>query len=134
MYFNYSFFFFKQKTAYEMRISDWSSDVCSSDLDRRAADGVHRTLFVDRLANDVEDAAERLRAAGHRYLRAGVGDGLAPGQAVGRVHRDREDGVLAEVLRALEPETFAVVHVFDRVHNPGELAGELGVDAGTGGP
>src|SRR3546814_10540907 len=33
------FFFFKQKTAYEMRISDWSSDVCSSDLgaDRRVA-------------------------------------------------------------------------------------------------
>src|SRR3546814_14422041 len=38
------FFFFKQKTAYEMRISDWSSDVCSSDLrteylaeDRRTA-------------------------------------------------------------------------------------------------
>src|SRR3546814_3249150 len=29
------FFFFKQKTAYEMRISDWSSDVCSSDLDHR---------------------------------------------------------------------------------------------------
>src|SRR3546814_15437380 len=28
------FFFFKQKTAYEMRISDWSSDVCSSDLGR----------------------------------------------------------------------------------------------------
>src|SRR3546814_8362987 len=28
-------FFFKQKTAYEMRISDWSSDVCSSDLKRR---------------------------------------------------------------------------------------------------
>src|SRR3546814_4748091 len=27
-----NFFFFKQKTAYEMRISDWSSDVCSSDL------------------------------------------------------------------------------------------------------
>src|SRR3546814_12887545 len=33
-------FFFKQKTAYEMRISDWSSDVCSSDLrSRRAAHG-----------------------------------------------------------------------------------------------
>src|SRR3546814_9420786 len=30
----YVFFFFKQKTAYEMRISDWSSDVCSSDLHR----------------------------------------------------------------------------------------------------
>src|SRR3546814_17335313 len=34
------FFFFKQKTAYEMRISDWSSDVCSSDLDRNRC-GVH---------------------------------------------------------------------------------------------
>src|SRR3546814_1402980 len=31
-------FFFKQKTAYEMRISDWSSDVCSSDLDYLAED------------------------------------------------------------------------------------------------
>src|SRR3546814_6700829 len=29
---SFSFFFFKQKTAYEVRISDWSSDVCSSDL------------------------------------------------------------------------------------------------------
>src|SRR3546814_5126081 len=33
------FFFFKQKTAYEMRISDWSSDVCSSDLSAATADG-----------------------------------------------------------------------------------------------
>src|SRR3546814_7048715 len=32
LYFCVLFFFFKQKTAYEMRISDWSSDVCSSDL------------------------------------------------------------------------------------------------------
>src|SRR3546814_6194678 len=32
-----SFFVFKQKTAYEMRISDWSSDVCSSDLQHRQA-------------------------------------------------------------------------------------------------
>src|SRR3546814_7940739 len=32
MLFSVLFFFFKQKTAYEMRISDWSSDVCSSDL------------------------------------------------------------------------------------------------------
>src|SRR3546814_1058550 len=33
-------FFFKQKTAYEMRISDWSSDVCSSDLSGRDAEGL----------------------------------------------------------------------------------------------
>src|SRR3546814_1433827 len=38
------FFFFKQKTAYEMRISDWISDVCSSDLQRlqrRCRDDLH---------------------------------------------------------------------------------------------
>src|SRR3546814_9467164 len=36
--YNFLFCFFKQKTAYEMRISDWSSDVCSSDLEGRAAE------------------------------------------------------------------------------------------------
>src|SRR3546814_10402317 len=39
----FSFFFFKQKTAYEMRISDWSSDVCSSDLQPAAARGSARS-------------------------------------------------------------------------------------------
>src|SRR3546814_15129632 len=41
--FFFVFFFFKQKTAYEMRISDWSSDVCSSDL---AAITVQATISV----------------------------------------------------------------------------------------
>src|SRR3546814_5045912 len=49
----YSFLCFKQKTAYEMRISDWSSDVCSSDLARLLYQAppallthqVHRTVF-----------------------------------------------------------------------------------------
>src|SRR3546814_16750103 len=48
-----AFFFFKQKTAYDMRISDWSSDVCSSDLSGRcrdAADGESRRLRRDRAA------------------------------------------------------------------------------------
>src|SRR3546814_2546116 len=41
------FVFFKQKTAYEMRISDWSSDVCSSDLPAlRVADGVGRPALT----------------------------------------------------------------------------------------
>src|SRR3546814_2288058 len=38
------FFFFKQKTAYEVRISDWSSDVCSSDLQGR--DRLHRARLA----------------------------------------------------------------------------------------
>src|SRR3546814_19503484 len=40
----FCFFFFKQKTAYEMRISDWSSDVCSSDLLYGFCTGVKRSL------------------------------------------------------------------------------------------
>src|SRR3546814_13567937 len=48
------FFFFKQKTAYEMRISDWSSDVCSSDLDR----DLH--IFIARTARQANDAVHQL--------------------------------------------------------------------------
>src|SRR3546814_18686448 len=42
------FFFFKQKTAYEMRISDWSSDVCSSDLDPHLARAERGAVDRDR--------------------------------------------------------------------------------------
>src|SRR3546814_19819019 len=43
------FFFFKQKTAYEMRISDWSSDVCSSDLIHRCSLPLFKPLAVSCL-------------------------------------------------------------------------------------
>src|SRR3546814_7278182 len=48
VFFCHLFFFFKQKTAYEMRISDWSSDVCSSDLGREPGIGF-LNQFVDIL-------------------------------------------------------------------------------------
>src|SRR3546814_13627788 len=57
------FFFFKQKTAYEMRISDWSSDVCSSDL----ADKVHPIDSPDHVVFggfDGDATAYSLMAAG----------------------------------------------------------------------
>src|SRR3546814_8022999 len=46
--FDFGFFFFKQKTAYEMRISDWSSDVCSSDLafGRRRRDRMQKSMIM----------------------------------------------------------------------------------------
>src|SRR3546814_10526695 len=44
------FFFFKQKTAYEMRISDWSSDVCSSDLP---------ILLLDEATSALDSESER---------------------------------------------------------------------------
>src|SRR3546814_3645656 len=45
------FFFFKQKTAYEMRISDWSSDVCSSDLHQSGLrhHGARRGRLMEKL-------------------------------------------------------------------------------------
>src|SRR3546814_8545479 len=54
-------FFFKQKTAYEMRISDWSSDVCSSDLDFQRADRRRRDLDLDAILLGIGD---RFFAAG----------------------------------------------------------------------
>src|SRR3546814_5442655 len=54
------FFFFKQKTAYEMRISDWSSDVCSSDLDGQRADRatVGTAIANERRASDTGNIEE----------------------------------------------------------------------------
>src|SRR3546814_9526494 len=71
------FFFFKQKTAYEMRISDWSSDVCSSDLDR------HRNLdprlveieFLDDAVEARERAFEHLDLIADLVIDADLGLG-----------------------------------------------------------
>src|SRR3546814_5771452 len=62
-------FFFKQKTAYEMRISDWSSDVCSSDLPRIRQRDAH-----PRLAGREQEAAHRrgLADADGAHTRAAV--------------------------------------------------------------
>src|SRR3546814_2851458 len=60
-------FFFKQKTAYEMRISDWSSDVCSSDLrlsDRRADPGARVDLPALRWREGADQ--HRLQCPGAR--------------------------------------------------------------------
>src|SRR3546814_1798331 len=46
-------FFFKQKTAYEMRISDWSSDVCSSDLPLSFDYGLNQMLSMFRAGGTV---------------------------------------------------------------------------------
>src|SRR3546814_2279410 len=54
------FFFFKQKTAYEMRISDWSSDVCSSDLPARRQPAIPATGAVASAHLPPKDTAMRL--------------------------------------------------------------------------
>src|SRR3546814_2819328 len=86
-------FFFKQKTAYELRISDWSSDVCSSDLhrdhhldrsqDRRA--GERAELDLENLGPgerqpDPAEPEERVRLVDHGQ----PGDGLVTAGQIGR--------------------------------------------------
>src|SRR3546814_3715727 len=53
------FFFFKQKTAYEMRISDWSSDVCSSDLSALPARRVSNAELAQTVDTSDEWIVER---------------------------------------------------------------------------
>src|SRR3546814_18020944 len=81
------FFFFKQKTAYEMRISDWSSDVCSSDLIRRAAGSNGRERSPTGSARPFPPACratKRKTASGARSTRSihprhyCPGDGTSP--------------------------------------------------------
>src|SRR3546814_6043858 len=78
------FFFFKQKTAYEMRISDWSSDVCSSDLVSPAsAPPARRSAGGQRsAARDRRPPAAQPRDDGQPDpAQPGVGD---PAQQIGR--------------------------------------------------
>jgi hypothetical protein len=89
-------------------------------VDRSRLLRADRAALVDRLADDVEDAAERLGADGHGNLGAGVGHFLAAGQTVGRVHRDGADGVLAEVLRNFQNELLAVIAGLQRVEDRGQ--------------
>src|SRR3546814_2946468 len=92
------FFFFKQKTAYEMRISDWSSDVCSSDLGPDDGRDSHRlgfrrqfADFLDLLENLVGariDGEADCRAAESQRVIDACGHGLVDGgrPAVRRIH------------------------------------------------
>src|SRR3546814_8868679 len=69
------FFFFKQKTAYEMRISDWSSDVCSSDLQGSCAGAVGRIQDAEgHISNEYPPA--RIERQGR--LRNGEGNCREP--------------------------------------------------------
>src|SRR3546814_7833304 len=94
------FFFFKQKTAYEMRISDWSSDVCSSDL--ILDDGRSAPMDMARLQQRFEQCPVRVGGREHHLAHLVIepppGDS-APrprrhlpldGEAAGRQHGERD--------------------------------------------
>src|SRR3546814_4251939 len=88
-------FFFKQKTAYEMRISDWSSDVCSSDLQRLAHVQVQVVgRFVEQQHVGLLPRDQRQRQA--RALAAGEAIDALEGTVAGEVPLAEE---VAERLR-----------------------------------
>src|SRR3546814_11288532 len=99
LFFCLLFFFFKQKTAYEMRISDWSSDVCSSDLDHRDEARTRHTQALDRLGID------------------GRGD---HGLALALFRRGQEEAPFVDVAYEvlLVPQRIAAVDLRHRPHAP----------------
>jgi peptide chain release factor 1 len=100
-------------------------------VDGRGALGADRAALVDRLADHVEDAPERLRADGHDDRLARVEHLGAAHQAVSGIHGDRAHGALAQMLRNLEDEAVALVVHLERVQDAGQmLAVEMHVDHG----
>src|SRR3546814_18772286 len=86
-------FFFKQKTAYEMRISDWSSDVCSSDL---------RIYSVNMCAGCKYPPELRNRAS-----RAGLGSGPREAENPMRIEGDYAKDGYATIRRLVQTEVAA---------------------------
>src|SRR3546814_1107700 len=91
------FFFFKQKTANEMRISDWSSDVCSSDLRRACSAGASAPHFAQHPAQPSNVQASCLECARPAAIGAFAG-GLAASSAAppGRRRPERQRRAKAE--------------------------------------
>src|SRR3546814_3440934 len=79
IFFYCEFFIFKQKTAYEMRISDWSSDVCSSDLDNQIEDTLNATcsrtydarVLIESLCNGWQMSSKRIVLINGKLLAIG---------------------------------------------------------------
>src|SRR3546814_2732148 len=81
------FYFFKQKTAYEMRISDWSSDLCSSDLPLSTE--ARHTLFAAERGASARKAwlAGGLTAKGRVEIDAGAAKALHSGASLLEIGR-----------------------------------------------
>src|SRR3546814_17593092 len=96
------FFFFKQKTAYEMRISDWSSDVCSSDLFAQR---------YDRRVRPNSRESEKISQDGHRS----AAQSQHQRDAVAHGDDDRGDGAGARHAAVLRPRRDFRLHRGDAV-------------------
>src|SRR3546814_6248740 len=127
-------FFFKQKTAYEMRISDWSSDVCSSDLvggevvEVGATGEVARHPAVGRLDRDTD--AVVLAHEQHRRrqpLVGGPGGGVERGLRGGVVARRVAEGADRDAVVGDRQRMADALALLDR-HRGAEGLGQVGGD------
>src|SRR3546814_9052442 len=108
------FFFFKQKTAYEMRISDWSSDVCSSDLQGAPIKG----------ADDLDRAGIEQRI--------GLLDRGGTGSDGGIGHVLQQPGHALDLFRI--DQRFVALYIdHDGIGRQSKLLGALGPPVGAGG-
>src|SRR3546814_9336710 len=101
VYVSFCCFFFKQKTAYELRISDWSSDVCSSDLEHLDLDMPRiGEIFLD-VDGVVAECSLRLLLASRHHFRhlPGLGDNLHAASAAARRGLE-QDGITDQIGRA----------------------------------
>src|SRR3546814_4657856 len=102
------FFFFKQKTAYEMRISDWSSDVCSSDLTDRFSHQRDRAKELTRTAWSAP-GFERERRSRPAVRATGAGRRTTPpARASGSRDRQRRSEEHTSELQSLMRISYAV--------------------------
>src|SRR3546814_998760 len=120
------FFFFKQKTAYEMRISDWSSDVCSSDLIGTLA----RALSdMTQALRERIDAGEHFAADVTHELKNPIASVRSAIEGLGRVTSDEQRAQLLRIadedrseehtseLQSLMRNSYAVFCLKKKKHN-----------------
>src|SRR3546814_7661127 len=108
------FFFFKQKTAYEMRISDWSSDVCSSDLVEPVAREGVADLLPQFVGREVARVDQPIRPAPERRQQLALPPDAVARRAIGRKRMAAARFVIASfefLPRAIEEQRADVVTV-----------------------
>src|SRR3546814_16752891 len=124
----FGFFFFKQKTAYEMRISDWSSDVCSSDLTghvtvdkRRGRTRLDGAVAFGTL--DFEDLASDAGNAPALALERSAGLRLVPTTRINIAHVAPTDGRLSFSARRIPTRPRPTTLAWSRGHQTHEPQG-----------
>src|SRR3546814_12928931 len=108
------FFFFKQKTAYEMRISDWSSDVCSSDLREaftRFEYTVFRAEFIDRYAKENQPSSWKQTESSLKEL-----DVDLAGKRIDRIERDAIDRAIDRLKKRNKSAPLAANKAITNLH------------------